>query len=94
MFLSQAIYVLESLQLESAFEQYESLFLATHVPPFSEAAWHEGRICEPDYLPFFASPTLEEMLIDIAGRHAAKVTANSLRSLPFRRNGIGTKISR
>jgi len=29
------------------------VLVATHVPPFRDACWHEGRISDDDWLPFF-----------------------------------------
>jgi predicted MPP superfamily phosphohydrolase len=37
--------------------------LATHVPPFPQAAWHEGRQSEPDYVPFFCSVAAGNVLV-------------------------------
>jgi predicted MPP superfamily phosphohydrolase len=55
--------------LEKALANFRSVLLATHVPPFSEAAWHEGRPSEPDFLPFFSSPTLGDMLTEVAQKY-------------------------
>jgi predicted phosphohydrolase len=55
--------------LEKALANFRSVLLATHVPPFCEAARHEGRPSEPDFLPFFCSPTLGDMLTDVAQKY-------------------------
>jgi 3',5'-cyclic-AMP phosphodiesterase len=36
-----------------ALDRFEKLLVATHVPPFPEACWHEGRMSAPDWLPWF-----------------------------------------
>lgn len=37
-----------------AARRYEHVIIATHVPPFPEAAWHQGRISNDEWLPFFS----------------------------------------
>jgi hypothetical protein len=44
--------------LIKALKQYQTTIIATHVPPYERAAWHEG----PDYQPFFSSPTMGNMI--------------------------------
>jgi Icc-related predicted phosphoesterase len=39
------------------------VIIVTHVPPFQTAAWHEGRQCSDDYLPFFSSKIMGDMLL-------------------------------
>lgn len=41
---------------------FRTVVLLTHVPPFREACWHEGRISDDDYLPLFASQAPGEVL--------------------------------
>lgn len=36
--------------------------VATHVPPFREACWHEGAISDDDWLPFFTCAAVGEVL--------------------------------
>jgi hypothetical protein len=38
-----------------ACERFSRVIVLTHVPPFREACWHEGRISDEDHLPHFAS---------------------------------------
>ena len=40
--------------LPGALAQYEHVVVLTHVPPFAEAAWHDGRQSNADWLPYFA----------------------------------------
>ena len=39
-----------------------NVVVLTHVPPFREACWHEGRISDDDWLPHFASKSVGERL--------------------------------
>ena len=55
--------------LEKAMSMFSHVWLATHVPPFVEATWHEGKLSEPDFLPFFCWPTLGEILTAVSQRH-------------------------
>jgi len=48
--------------LPEALERFRQLIVLTHVPPFDSAAWHEGRMCGPHYLPFFASKAVGDVL--------------------------------
>ncbi|NUQ65160.1 MAG: metallophosphoesterase [Pirellulales bacterium] len=41
--------------LDEAFARYRRVVLATHVPPFRETAWHEGRLSNDEWLPHFSS---------------------------------------
>lgn len=43
--------------------------VVTHVPPFHEAAWHEGRPSDPDYAPWFACRAVGEAILVCARRH-------------------------
>lgn len=43
--------------------------VATHVPPFQEAAWHEGKPSDDRWAPFFSSRALGEVLLRWADRH-------------------------
>lgn len=41
--------------LPYALARHERVVVATHVPPFREACWHEGRVSDSAWLPHFAS---------------------------------------
>ena len=51
---------------EQALERFEHVLVLTHVPPFREACWHEGRISGDDYLPYFACKATGDVLLDEA----------------------------
>lgn len=47
-------------------ESCKQVIIATHVPPWAGAAWHEGEPSEPDYLPFFACQASGEAILEAA----------------------------
>jgi Icc protein len=49
--------------LPIAITQGDHVIIATHVPPFAEAARHDGRPASPDYLPYYVNVTLGETLL-------------------------------
>lgn len=54
--------------LPDALARFRHVVAATHVPPFREACWHEGRISDDDWLPFFSCKVVGDVL---AGAMAA-----------------------
>ena len=48
--------------LTHALEQYQRVLVATHVPPFREAAWYAGRVSHDHFQPFFSSKVMGEVL--------------------------------
>jgi Icc protein len=48
--------------LPEALETCLRVIVVTHVPPFREAAWHEGATSDNDWLPFFACRAVGEVL--------------------------------
>jgi 3',5'-cyclic-AMP phosphodiesterase len=48
--------------LPEALSVADHVVVLTHVPPFVEAAWHRGRYCEPDWLPFFTCKAAGDVL--------------------------------
>jgi len=55
--------------LVQAVEQYPKVIVATHIPPFREAAWYQGRPCADDHLPFFSCKVVGDILVDVAHSH-------------------------
>jgi predicted phosphohydrolase len=55
--------------LAQAAEKYPHVIVATHVPPFREAAWYEGRPSADDFLPYFACKAVGDMLLEVARSH-------------------------
>jgi predicted phosphohydrolase len=54
--------------LPAACERFRHVLLLTHVPPFREACWHEGRVSGDDYLPLFAARAAGEALLEVMGK--------------------------
>lgn len=52
--------------LPKALADYPETWVITHVPPFAEACWYHGRISNDDFLPFFSSQAMGDVLL----RHA------------------------
>lgn len=52
--------------LASALATHETVIVATHVPPFAEAAWHEGKRSEDDWVPYFACKAVGDVLLEAA----------------------------
>jgi Icc protein len=41
------------------------VILLTHVPPFREACWYEGRLSDDDWVPHFASKAAGDVIVEI-----------------------------
>jgi 3',5'-cyclic-AMP phosphodiesterase len=48
--------------LNEAAAKYEEIIAVTHVPPFREAAWHQGKTSSDDYLPYFACKIVGDVM--------------------------------
>ena len=55
-------------QLHAALAQYETVLIATHVPPFEEVCLHQGSP-SPDGLPFFACQAVGDVIRAAAADH-------------------------
>jgi 3',5'-cyclic-AMP phosphodiesterase len=55
--------------LESALAAHRTVIVGTHVPPFREACWHEGKVSGDDWLPWFTCQAVGDVLLDAATRH-------------------------
>ncbi len=51
--------------LPTALARFPRVVLATHVPPFRDACWHEGRISDDEWLPHFTSKAMGDALLDV-----------------------------
>lgn len=49
-------------KLVSAFKNYQKVLFLTHVPPFKEACWHEGKISDDNYLPHFSCKSVGDVM--------------------------------
>ncbi|APR87741.1 hypothetical protein A7982_13090 [Minicystis rosea] len=55
--------------LAEALRKYRRVIVATHVPPFKEACWHEGRVSNDDWLPHFSCKAVGDALREAATAH-------------------------
>jgi Icc protein len=53
--------------LPAALERYEHVVFLTHVPPFAQACWHEGKTSGDDWLPYFTCKAVGDALVDVVG---------------------------
>ena len=45
---------------------YSKIIFATHVSPFRESSWHNGHVSGEDWLPWFSSKVMGDMLLEVA----------------------------
>ncbi len=50
--------------LPQALDAYERVILLTHVPPFVEACWHEGKTSDGNWAPFFTCKAVGDVLLE------------------------------
>jgi 3',5'-cyclic AMP phosphodiesterase CpdA len=55
--------------LEQACESRREVIVATHVPPFREACWHDGQVSNDEWLPWFTCIAVGEVLLAAARAH-------------------------
>lgn len=48
--------------LPDALARFQHVIVLTHVPPFREACWHEGKVSDDNWLPFFACKAVGDAL--------------------------------
>lgn len=49
--------------LPVAFSKYRDVLLLTHVPPFKEACWYQGRPSDDNWLPHFSCKAVGEIIV-------------------------------
>lgn len=54
-------------RLSAALEAYEEVILLTHVPPFREACWYQGRTTDDNWAPFFTCQAVGDLLRETMG---------------------------
>ncbi len=55
--------------LRTVVDGAERVVVLTHVPPFTEACWHEGKRSDPEWLPWFTCVAMGTMLRRVAEEH-------------------------
>ena len=56
-------------KLDQATASARRVVIVTHVPPFQGAAWHEGRISDDVWLPWFSCKAMGEVILGCTQRH-------------------------
>jgi predicted MPP superfamily phosphohydrolase len=55
--------------LPQALATHRRVIALTHVPPFPEASWYQGRIADPDWLPHFCAAAVGELFVRVMDAH-------------------------
>ncbi|MEO0323323.1 MAG: metallophosphoesterase [Myxococcota bacterium] len=58
--------------LERALRLRAHVFVATHLPPFAEAARYRGQVAKASVLPWVTSKAIGDVLVEAADRHPAR----------------------
>ncbi|MHB8900948.1 MAG: metallophosphoesterase family protein [Thermoguttaceae bacterium] len=58
--------------LPEAMAHHEHVWVATHVPPFPEASWYEGRNSTAPWLPFFCCRAVGDALLAAAEQYPSR----------------------
>jgi 3',5'-cyclic AMP phosphodiesterase CpdA len=51
--------------LPRALDGYEEVLLLTHVPPFLEACWYQGKTGDDNWAPYFTCKAVGDLLLDV-----------------------------
>jgi len=60
------------INLPLALEGADTVIFVTHVPPFREACWYEGKISGDDFLPHFSCKAVGDVLHNVMKMHPSK----------------------
>jgi predicted phosphohydrolase len=52
--------------LQQAVTSYRRVICLTHVPPFKEACWYQGKMGNDDWLPYFACQAVGDVLLNVS----------------------------
>jgi len=58
--------------LPEALTKADHVVVLTHVPPFVESSWYDGRPCDSEWLPFFACKAVGDVLSDFMRRYPTR----------------------
>ncbi|MEO6202188.1 MAG: metallophosphoesterase [Nitrospirales bacterium] len=53
-------------RLDEALASYQRIICLTHVPPFKEACWYQGKMGNDDWLPYFSCQAIGEVLLNVS----------------------------
>jgi predicted phosphohydrolase len=54
--------------LMMAVRRFPNIIMATHIPPFVESSWYEGKQSSVDFLPFFTCAAVGRVLEEVMGK--------------------------
>jgi predicted phosphodiesterase len=58
--------------LAQALARNSYVYLLTHVPPWKEAAWHEGEHSDDNWLPWFTCKAVGDVIEELSAEHPGK----------------------
>jgi len=58
--------------LTEAFAKYQHILILTHLPPFQEACWHEGKISDDEWLPHFTCKAMGDVIRELCEKNPTK----------------------
>jgi predicted phosphohydrolase len=61
--------ILEQTLMNAITANTKKVVIATHVPPVPECSWHKDRPSDENWLPYFASKTTGDVILDVAQHH-------------------------
>lgn len=60
--------------LAEALNRFEEVLVLTHVPPFIEACWYEGKTSDANWAPFFSCKAVGDVLLEAMKTHPDRKT--------------------
>ncbi|MCP9496856.1 MAG: metallophosphoesterase [Pyrinomonadaceae bacterium MAG19_C2-C3] len=58
--------------LPKSLDENQQVIFATHVPPFREACWHQGKISDDDWLPHFTCKAVGDALLEVMRKYPTR----------------------
>jgi 3',5'-cyclic-AMP phosphodiesterase len=80
-----------SSALPDALSRFRHVLVVTHVPPFRESCWHDGRLSDDNWLPFFTCKAVGDVLADSMRAHPGPADDGAVR--PHARRGRGRSLT-
>lgn len=59
-------------RLVEGLAQFDQVFVMTHVPPWKEATWHEGKHSNDDWLPWFSCKAVGDCIEEVSAEFPGK----------------------
>ena len=55
--------------LPEALDKFDQVVLLTHIPPLRQACWHEGKLSDDDWAPYFTCRAVGDAILEIMADH-------------------------